>query len=358
MNTDRLSESNPGSNPRRAPRRAGRRGFTLVELLTVVAILVVLIGLLTPSLFKAIRFARLASCAASMRAIYTGLVVYAGDNKNFVPTVGAYTRCYDGGATVGGHTSTGMKYGKPYWTGALAQTRSLDNLQLFICPGTQTWGGSDMHNSGLYARGVGGSYVLLAASGLNGAFQGEQWSNYSLRWSGWWHKVYPNARLMLAESVNSEHGDNPLLTEMDIHGGAFTANFGANDIGVLSAGSSIVSHGEPSMNICGSDGSVIRLLDYVGPSWQYYANRSEGYFACNDRSGDDTVTGQIGSSETPYTDQFHYAHGGDEAKALMSGGGGIGGLTWSFWGYFDIELFHGGGWPWLTAGDRSNWQNP
>ncbi len=344
--------------PRAAACRGSRRGFTLVELLTVVAILVVLVGMLMPTLFRAIRFARLASCAANMHGIYTALVVYAGDNKNFVPTVGAYTR--DGGGWCG----LGLHNGNAYWSGALARTRSYDNLQLLVCPGTQTWGGSDMQNSGLYKNigtNANPTYALRPASDMD-SLAGRMWSNYGLRWSGWWHKVYPGARLMMAEVVCSEQGDYPFFTEMDIHGGTF-AGSGVN-IGV-----EVVRVGEASMNIVGSDGRVVRLLNYADfSSWKWgkclwgahvipdkagvvVPSLTPYYYPCNDRTGDVWITGQKEHSDPFYEGQDHIADGSLRPWSD---------LPWDFWTTFDQEIFNGSMMPWGNSDVwwPDTWQNP
>jgi prepilin-type N-terminal cleavage/methylation domain-containing protein len=56
-------------------------GFTLVELLVVVAIIVVLLAMMAPALERAIEQAELAVCAAHLRGAGSGAFVYAGDNR-------------------------------------------------------------------------------------------------------------------------------------------------------------------------------------------------------------------------------------------------------------------------------------
>jgi len=61
------------------------RGFTLVELLVVITILVVLLALLAPALDKAVYQAELVRCAANLRAIGGGAINYAGDYRRMYP---------------------------------------------------------------------------------------------------------------------------------------------------------------------------------------------------------------------------------------------------------------------------------
>jgi prepilin-type N-terminal cleavage/methylation domain-containing protein len=59
-------------------------GFTIVELLVVITIIVVLLALLTPALDKAIYQAELAACGATQRGVATGVTSYAmGQNRRY-----------------------------------------------------------------------------------------------------------------------------------------------------------------------------------------------------------------------------------------------------------------------------------
>jgi prepilin-type N-terminal cleavage/methylation domain-containing protein len=60
-------------------------GFTLVELLIVVTIIVVLLALLTPAMDKAIYEAELAVCSAQQRTIAQGALNYALDQRRHYP---------------------------------------------------------------------------------------------------------------------------------------------------------------------------------------------------------------------------------------------------------------------------------
>ncbi len=76
----------PKSVESRARRFAG--GFTLTELLTVVAIMGILMAMLTPALSRAITQARRRACASNVRSIIGGAVLYArSDSKMRLPAV-------------------------------------------------------------------------------------------------------------------------------------------------------------------------------------------------------------------------------------------------------------------------------
>ncbi len=61
------------------------RAFTLLELLTVIAILTLLIGILVPSLSAARRRAKANVCLSKLKGISTGFVVYLNENRDTFP---------------------------------------------------------------------------------------------------------------------------------------------------------------------------------------------------------------------------------------------------------------------------------
>jgi len=66
--------------PSLRPRRGGR-GFTLVELLVVVAIVAMLVGVLLPALGASREAGRAGVCASNQRQLAAALAIYAGDSR-------------------------------------------------------------------------------------------------------------------------------------------------------------------------------------------------------------------------------------------------------------------------------------
>ena len=64
-----------------------KRDFTLIELLTVIAIIAILAGMLLPALGKARESARQSECLNNLRGIGQAAIAYAGDWKERFPAV-------------------------------------------------------------------------------------------------------------------------------------------------------------------------------------------------------------------------------------------------------------------------------
>jgi len=117
-------------------RQGKRRAFTLIELLVVVAIIMLLIGILLPSLSRAREQARRAVCASNVRNIAQAIHVYAGDADGQLPHPGntdgqVWSRV---GYQRSSATSTGGSNTRGLW---LLVREGLATPEVFLCPSTR-----------------------------------------------------------------------------------------------------------------------------------------------------------------------------------------------------------------------------
>ena len=77
----------PYRNIRKNKRRATRCGFTLLELLIVIAIIGLLIGLLLPSLKRSLDLAKATACKSNLRQVSVALTLYRLENEGWLPRV-------------------------------------------------------------------------------------------------------------------------------------------------------------------------------------------------------------------------------------------------------------------------------
>ena len=64
-------------------RHADERGFTLIELMIVVAIIAILAGILVPNFVNARAQAQTSACESNLRAIATAMELYYADNQRY-----------------------------------------------------------------------------------------------------------------------------------------------------------------------------------------------------------------------------------------------------------------------------------
>jgi prepilin-type N-terminal cleavage/methylation domain-containing protein/prepilin-type processing-associated H-X9-DG protein len=67
--------------------RHGSRGFTLAELLVVIAVVAVLAGLAYPAYQRVVESGRATACLANLRQLGVALHLYLGENNNTMPVL-------------------------------------------------------------------------------------------------------------------------------------------------------------------------------------------------------------------------------------------------------------------------------
>jgi prepilin-type N-terminal cleavage/methylation domain-containing protein/prepilin-type processing-associated H-X9-DG protein len=115
--------------------RSARKAFTLIELLTVIAIIGILAAILIPTVSKVRASARSAQCISNVRQVATAINMYVVDNNGRLPIV---------------NTRPALYPDYPGWVDALgpyipgqrpdlqAQGQSGQGGGVFVCPSTET----------------------------------------------------------------------------------------------------------------------------------------------------------------------------------------------------------------------------
>jgi len=85
-----------------------KKGFTLIELMIVIAIIAILAAVLVPNFMRAREASRLTACKSNLKNISTAVETYSNDNDGLYP-----------GGTVSSLTATEIKSGQSSGIGTL-----------------------------------------------------------------------------------------------------------------------------------------------------------------------------------------------------------------------------------------------
>jgi prepilin-type N-terminal cleavage/methylation domain-containing protein len=115
------------------------RGFTLVEVLVVIALIVLLAALLLPALASAKQAGRMAACLSNLRQVGLAVQEYAHDNDGLIPygpKAPPFTNPSDFYPSTGAPTSlVSLQSGAPVGLGLLLEYYLATQPKVLFCPG-------------------------------------------------------------------------------------------------------------------------------------------------------------------------------------------------------------------------------
>ncbi len=139
--------------------RSSRRAFTLIELLTVIAIIGILAAIIIPTVGRVRESARAANCLSNLRQINMAVKLYADDNKGVLP---AASRPKTPEETGGGTTVAWTKAIRAYLPQRGNTDTSTEHV-IFVCP-------SAKNGDGQMGSELSNTYTATGAMiGLNGS---------------------------------------------------------------------------------------------------------------------------------------------------------------------------------------------
>lgn len=118
----------------------GDKGFTLVELLVVIAVIAILASLLLPALSRSTQMARRVACISNLRQVGVALTLYADDHDEEIPygpKAPAFTSPASFYPSTGAPTSLiSLRDGQHAALGLLLDSYLSRNRDVLFCPGT------------------------------------------------------------------------------------------------------------------------------------------------------------------------------------------------------------------------------
>lgn len=229
---------------RRAPLPSRFAGFTLVELMIVLAIVAILVSLLMPAFRSARAQAHLVTCQSNLRTIGVAAMAYAADHNRRYPhrelLGGVNYRMAPGRKSVGDNAAPPERFGlaavlhgiradAPLGTGLPPHKYLPGDSKVWVCPAQPSWMTDDNANTYAFSiapilirPGLGGgktsgvyvwdNYMYLAPP--SGSFQGSM-KGYTIDVPA---RIYPHQKLGEVKGANGSVKRRGAVSELHLDG--------------------------------------------------------------------------------------------------------------------------------------------
>jgi prepilin-type N-terminal cleavage/methylation domain-containing protein len=156
-------------------RKTETQAFTLIELLVVIAIIAILAALLLPALAAAKKRGQMAVDISNNRQILLGMIMYAGDNKDYMaqPGWGTYDDCWAASSDIQNHLGGSLALYQQNYTNQLNDFRN-GQLYPYLKDPKVMMSPADQKNSQFYQR-----QIYISSYVWNGAVIGYDYTQPS-----------------------------------------------------------------------------------------------------------------------------------------------------------------------------------
>ena len=185
---------------RSAGRSAVLYAFTLIELLTVIAIIGILAAILIPTVAKVRNTAQAARCVSNLRQIGQHITLYAGDNKGQLPDLRALTASGVTAPRIVDLTGYQLAYRLwPYYTSTPMRTTGLNPATVsvyepLICPSLES-----TFNSDYRGKAYGAATADNAQNGVSYIINDRQTFTAGARYTVFGYQGSPSFNLLTIE---------------------------------------------------------------------------------------------------------------------------------------------------------------
>lgn len=279
--------------------RPRRMGFTLVELLVVISIIVILMALLLPALAKARILALRTVCASNIRGLLLGCVEYAQQNQNNYPFDFQPNYPIGGIGTYNGGWPVPAPVSLPWGLAALYRSGILTDPTFIYCPDPAPLLAP---TSGFSSGGGRPGYLPADLQSLTRTYGASYMNNwpFKMQQDGQWYHVYstycywyqrPNGVITGASNPYAEPSANRYNTWINPVTQQVTPNF---DYANPSDGLFCQSPTDPGNTILITD---LVIASYANGSWDAALNWGTGFYCNHMHSKDGPDGANIGYND-------------------------------------------------------------